>query len=146
MQCGSMAEWFSGGMSFLAVVVALWLACDARKVKLRGYCCIRKGARFTASVSNPLRSAHTMEIYRDSFLLLIKNCGNIPVIIMDIKIKVGRFRNTRILPSFFNQWLESNLLNGWLEGNRILSVIPDPASSKLPVKISGGEERVDFFS
>lgn len=87
-----------------------------------------------------------MEIYRDSFLLLIKNCGNIPVIIMDIKIKVGRFRNTRILPSFFNQWLESNLLNGWLEGNRILSVIPDPASSKLPVKISGGEERVDFFS
>ena len=80
VEWGSVASWVSGLGSFAAVVTALYLARDAQRIKLNGYC----GLRLVVGGGLP---------QKELLFISVTNIGSRPTIINNIGMTVGRFKN-----------------------------------------------------
>lgn len=80
---GSVADWFSGVGTLMAVATALYLASDSRRIKLTGYCGVRRAVRWGGP--------------QWVVLLSVTNVGSRTAIINSIGIRVGRFKKRQAL-------------------------------------------------
>ena len=76
---GSVADWVSGLGSFAAVVTALYLASDAQRIKLNGYC----GLRIIIGGGAP---------QQELLFISVTNIGSRRATINNIGMRVGRFK------------------------------------------------------
>lgn len=118
----------------------LWRTHNAQKIKLRGYCYVRKDVPYRDVLPEFHQDAHDAPKKHDRFLLCVKNRGGMSATITAIKIKIGRFGSIRIHEILFNLWIT-------LGGDKSMPIfLPAPDSSTLPTNVAGGEEKEWSFS
>ena len=140
IQCGTVAEWagavgsiLSGLGAFFAAGVALWLAFDARKIKLSGHCFAYDSP---IPVSNPRDTRTEVRL-----CLQIKNVGLVSAKVSNIQIVVSQSSGkARVLPIDFNGLLLCEELSLYFHTDA------DSLKSKLPVKLASGEDVKWTFS
>lgn len=119
------AEWFAGVTAVAAIVTAVavvataWWTYTTRKIKLHGYCGIRR------IYAGP-------HMFTRHFALETVNDDVRPVTIEHVGLKIGAFENKHMLVL----WLSSSYKSFFR---------PGPASS-IPIKLDDGEKAEWFFS
>jgi hypothetical protein len=79
IELGSLADWVSGLGSFAAVVTALYLARDAQRIKLDGYC----GLRVVVGGGMPKK---------DLIFVSVTNVGSRAATVNNLGMRVGRWK------------------------------------------------------
>ncbi|MGR3913413.1 MAG: hypothetical protein OD918_02630 [Gammaproteobacteria bacterium] len=120
--------------------MALWLARDARQIKLRGSCYVKeqelpREPSWTPQLVEPHQAPAADQHQTETRLcLLIRNDGGASATIRNIKL--DRCKNLRgVLPEDFNDWLAED------DGSSYYWADHDSRKRKLPINIAGGEEK-----
>lgn len=100
---GSVANWVSGLGSLSAVVTALYLASNSRRIKLTGYC----GVRLIVGAGGPKQ---------ELVFLSVTNVGSRTATINNIGMRVGRFKKRHaiitLIKDFCNDGIPLSLADG----------------------------------